>query len=331
MNERQTPVRRKVLKWIAAGALGPVTLPNLHAAEFPERQVRIVNPTAPGGTVDMVSRIMGDKMAPHLGQPVVVEHRPGGSGAIAASLVSKGPKDGYMVFIGTSSTLGFMKMLNKDLSYEPVKDFAPVALIGSVPIGIFTSGSSGIKTIQDLVAAAKAKPGELSYGSSGINSLTHLAGELLCQRAGIQMIHVPYTGAQQGYWSDVMGGRLAATMQGVTGGLALAKEGKLNLVAVASRERAKLLPDVPAVGEVFAGFDVPAWFGLAVAAGTPANIVQKLEAAALVALRDPATRSQLAAIGVDLGPIMSAEAFATKIATDNQMWEKTFKTAGLMQ
>lgn len=331
MNERQTPVRRKVLKWIAAGALGPVTLPNLHAAEFPERQVRIVNPTAPGGTVDMVSRIMGDKMAPHLGQPVVVEHRPGGSGAIGASLVSKGPKDGYMVFIGTSSTLGFMKMLNKDLSYEPVKDFAPVALIGSVPIGIFTSGSSGIKTIQDLVAAAKAKPGELSYGSSGMNSLTHLAGELLCQRAGIQMIHVPYTGAQQGYWSDVMGGRLAATMQGVTGGLALAKEGKLNLVAVASRERAKLLPDVPAVGEVFAGFDVPAWFGLAVAAGTPANIVQKLEAAALVALRDPATRSQLAAIGVDLGPIMSAEAFATKIATDNQMWEKTFKTAGLMQ
>ena len=127
MNERQTPVRRKVLKWIAAGALGPVTLSDLHAAEFPERQVRIVNPTAPGGTVDMVSRIMGEKMAPHLGQPVVVEHRPGGSGAIGASLVSKGPKDGYMVFIGTSSTLGFMKMLNKDLSYEPVKDFAPVA------------------------------------------------------------------------------------------------------------------------------------------------------------------------------------------------------------
>ncbi len=331
MNERQTPVRRTVLKWIAAGAVGPGALPALHAAEFPERQVKIINPTAPGGTVDMVSRIMAEKMAPHLGQQVVVEHRPGASGAIGASLVAKGPKDGYMMFIGTSSTLGFMKMLNKELSYEPVKDFTPITLIGSVPIGIFTSGTSGIKTILDLVAAAKAKPGELSYGSSGLNSLTHLAGELLCQRAGIQMIHVPYTGAQQAYWSDVMGGRLAATMQGVTGGLALAKEGKLNLIAVAMRERAKLLPDVPAIGEVYPGFDVPAWFGLAVAAGTPANIVQKLEAAAIAAMRDPTTRTQLAAVGVDHGPVLTSEAFATKIATDNQMWEKTFKSAGLMQ
>ena len=331
MDEKQMPMRRTVLKWMAAGAAGPAGLTALHAAEFPERQVKIINPTAPGGTVDMVSRIMGEKMAPHLGQPVVVEHRPGGSGAIGASLVSKGPKDGYMMFIGTSSTLGFMKMLNKDLAYEPVKDFTPISLVGSVPIGIFTSGTSGIKTVQDLVAAAKAKPGELSYGSSGLNSLTHLAGELLCQRAGIEMIHVPYTGAQQGYWSDVMGGRLAATMQGVTGGLALAKEGKLNLVAVASRERSRLLPDVPAVGEVFAGFDVPAWFGLAVAAGTPSNVVQKLGSAAMAALRDPTTRTQLAAIGVELGPILSADAFANKISTDNQMWEKTFKSAGLMK
>lgn len=330
MSERQAHGRRTVLKWIAAGAVGPAMRP-LHAAEFPERQVKIINPTAPGGTVDIVSRLMAEKMAPHLGQQVVVEHRPGASGAIGASLVAKGPKDGYMMFIGTSSTLGFMKMLNKELSYEPVKDFTPITLIGSVPIGIFTSGTSGIKTILDLVAAAKAKPGELSYGSSGLNSLTHLAGELLCQRAGIQMIHVPYTGAQQAYWSDVMGGRLAATMQGVTGGLALAKEGKLNLIAVAMRERAKLLPDVPAIGEVYPGFDVPAWFGLAVAAGTPANIVQKLEAAAIAAMRDPTTRTQLAAVGVDHGPVLTSDAFATKIATDNQMWEKTFKSAGLMQ
>ena len=136
-----------------------------------------------------------------------------------------------MMFIGTSSTLGFMKMLNNELAYEPVKDFTPVAMVGSVPIGIFTSGTSGIKSVPDL------------------------------------MIHVPYTGAQQRYWDDVLGGRLTATMQGVTGGLAMAKEGKLNLIAVSSRERSKLLPDVPAVGEAYPGFDVPAWFGLAVAAG----------------------------------------------------------------
>ena len=331
MNERQTRVRRTVLKWIAAGAAGPAGLPALRAAEFPDHQVKIVNPTAPGGTVDIVARIMAEKMAPHLGQAVVVEHRPGGSGAIGAGVVSKGPKDGYMMFIGTSSTLGYMKMLNKDLSYEPVKDFTPIAMVGSVAIGIFTSPASGIKTVADLVAAAKAKPGELSYGSSGLQSLTHLAGELLCQRAGIQMIHIPYTGAQQGYWGDVIGGRLTATMQGVTGGLAMAREGKLNLIGIASRERSRLLPDVPAVGEVYPGFDVPAWFGLAVAAGTPANVVQKLEAAALAALRDPATRTQFAAVGVDIDPILSANAFTAKIGADNQMWEKTFRSAGLMK
>lgn len=331
MNNGNMPVRRTVLKWMAAGAAGPAGLSALRAADFPERPVKIINPTSPGGTVDVVSRIMAEKMAPHLGQSVLVEHRPGGSGAISANLVSKGPKDGYMMFIGTSSTLGFMKMLNKDLSYDPVNDFKPISMVGSVPVGIFTSGTSGIKSVHDLVAAAKAKPGELSYGSSGLNSLTHLAGELLCQRAAIQMIHVPYTGASQGYWSDVLGGRLIATIQGVTGGLAMAKEGRLNLVAIASRERSKLLPDVPALGEVFPGLDVPAWFGFAVAAGTPANIVQKLEAAALAALRDPSTAAQLAAVGVEIAPILSANAFASKIVADNQMWEKTFKGAGLMK
>ena len=331
MNERQQPTRRKALQWIAAGVAGPAGLSAVHAAEFPEHQLKIVNPTAPGGTVDIVARIMAEKMAPHLGQAVVVEHRPGGSGAIGASIVAKGPKNGYTMFIGTSSTLGYMKMLNKDLSYEPVTDFIPVAMVGSVPIGIFTNGPSGIKTVPDLVAAAKARPGELSYGSSGLQSLTHLAGELFCQRAGIQMIHVPYTGAQQGYWGDVMGGRLTATMQGVTGGLAMAKEGKLNLIGIASRERSRLLPDVPAVGEVYPGFDVPAWFGLAVAAGTPADIVQKLESAALAGLRDPSTRTQLAAAGVDLQAILGTNAFSSKIAVDNQMWEKTFKSAGLMK
>ena len=171
MEDRPGTSRRSALKWIAAGAAGPAGLPFAHAADFPERQVKIINPTSPGGTVDSVGRILAEEMAQHLGQPVLMEHRPGGSGAIAAQLVGKGPKDGYQMFFGTSSSLGFIKMLNKDLPYEPVKDFTPVAMVGSVPVAIFTSAASGINSIQDLVAAAKAKPGELSYGSTGLQTL----------------------------------------------------------------------------------------------------------------------------------------------------------------
>lgn len=228
--------------------------------------------------------------------------------------------------------LGFIKMLNKDLPYEPVKDFTPVALIGSVPVAIFINPASGILSIQDLVAAAKAKPGQLSYSSStGLLSLTHLAGELFCQRADVKMIHVPYSGAQAQYFADLIGGRLQAAITGLTSGLALAREGKIKLIGIASRERSKLAPDAPAVGEIFANFDVPAWFAFAVAAGTPANIVQKLETATLAALRDPATRAQFGAVGVDLGPFLDSSGLAAKIAIDNQMWEKTFRSAGLMK
>lgn len=223
-------------------------------------------------------------------------------------------------------------MLNKDLPYEPVKDFTPVALIGSVPVAIFINPASGILSIQDLVAAAKAKPGQLSYSSStGLLSLTHLAGELFCQRADVKMIHVPYSGAQAQYFADLIGGRLQAAITGLTSGLALAREGKIKLIGIASRERSKLAPDAPAVGEIFPNFDVPAWFAFAVAAGTPANIVQKLETATLAALRDPATRAQFGAVGVDLGPFLDSSGLAAKIAIDNQMWEKTFRSAGLMK
>lgn len=300
------------------------------AAEFPERSVKLINATVIGATIDSVARILVDKMSKQLGQQVILDYKPGASGAIGASFVAQGAKDGHTMFIGTSSTLGFLKMVNKELPYDPVADFAPVAMVGSVPVGIFTNPASGINSIEDLVAAAKAKPEQVSYASNGPLTLTHLAGVLLSQRAGIRMIHVPYVGSSARYWNDLLGGQLQAVIVGAGGGLALAREGKVKLIGVASAERSKLLPQIPALGVVYQGLDVPAWFGLAVAAGTPAAYVQKLEAAALFALRDPATRTGFSNIGVDLDPILGARAFASKISSDNKMWEVTLKAAGLM-
>lgn len=323
--------RRNVLA-AAAGAAFPALLLRsgaAAAADFPDRPVRIFNPTSPGGTLDQVGRILAEKMGPRLGQPVVLEHRPGGSGAIAANVVTHAPRDGYSMFFGTSSTLGFQKMLNKDLSYDPVRDFTPVALVGSVPVGIFSAPGSGINTIQDLIAMARAKPGQVSYGSTGLLSLTHLAGELLQHRAGIRMIHVPYTGSQQRYFTDLVGGNIQAAFTGVGGGLALVRDGRLKLLAIASRERSRLLPDVPALGELYPGLDVPAWFGFAVAAGTPAPLVQKLEEATLGALHDPATRPAFAQISVDLDPVMGSRDAIAKIRSENEMWEAVFQAAGL--
>ena len=330
MHHPHDPHRRRSLRWLAAGAVGASGLatPLVRAADLPFRQFKIVNPTSPGGTVDQVSRIMADKMAGYLGVPVVVEHKPGGSGAIAATAVIRGPKDGSQVFFGTSSTMGFMKMLNKDLSYDPIRDLAPVVMVGSVPVGLFTANAH--PTLEAFVAAARARPGAFSFSSTGLQSLAHLAGELLAQRAGLKMVHVPYTGSAAKYWTDLIGGELQMAIAGVTGGLPLARDGKLKLVAVASRERSKLFPEVPAAGELYPGYDVPAWFGFAAAAGTPPATIRLLEAAALAALREPATRGQFANIGVDIDPILGTEAFVSRIGTDNAMWEKLFRTAGLL-
>lgn len=326
--------RRATLKGMAIAMAAPALLlrtGTAASAGFPDRPVKVVISTTPGGTLDQVARIMSEKMMPHLGQPLVVEYRPGASGTVAANAVKNAPRDGHTIFFGAGSALGYQKLLEKDLPYDPVKDFTPVAMVGSVPVVIFTTPATGFNSIQDLLAAAKAKPGEISYGSVGPLTLPHLAAELLQYRAGISMIHAPYAGSSGRYWTDLLGGRLQLVFTGASGGMGLVKDGKLKMLAVASRERSRLLPDVPALGEVFPGLDVPAWFAFSVAAGTPAPIVKRLEEATLAALRDPSTRQAFAQIGVDIDPILGSRESEVKIRADNETWEKVFKAAGLVK
>jgi len=298
-------------------------------ADFPDKPIRLVNPYAAGaGAMDVAARIMAEKMTKTLGSPVVVVNQPGAGGTVAAAAAARGAKDGYTIYFGTSSTLGYSKLLNKDQTYDPIKDFTPLALLGSVPVGIFTSASGDIRTLQDLIAQAKAKPGQLNYGSPGVGTLTHIAVEMIEERAGVDMKHVPYGGSLN-YWNDLVGGQLHAVSGGITGGLPLVRDGRLRLIATATEKRTSIAPDVPAVGELIPGFDVPAWLGIVVAAGTPEPIVAKLEAASLAAFSDPELKAALGKAGIDVTP-MGRTAFTTKMARDLTMWEGTLKRAGLL-
>ena len=300
------------------------------SADYPDHPVKLVNPYAAGaGAMDVAARVMAEKMTARLGVPVVVVNQPGAAGTVAAAAAARGPKDGYTIYFGASSALGFTKLLNRELPYDPLRDFAPVAMLGSVPVGIFVSASSEIRTLQDLIAAAKSKPGMLNFGTPGVGSVTHVAVEMLMDRAGIQMKHVPYGGTLN-YWNDLVGGQLQLVSGGITGGLPLVKDGRLRLIATATATRSLTVPEVPAIGEIIPGYDAPAWLGLVVAQGTPEPVLARLESAALEAFSDPSTKLVLGRAGIEVTPL-GRKAFGAKMASDLALWEVTLKNTGLIK
>lgn len=300
------------------------------SADYPDHPVKLVNPYAAGaGAMDVAARVMAEKMTARLGAPVVVVNQPGAAGTVAAAAAARGPKDGYTILFGASSALGFTKLLNRDLPYDPLRDFAPVAMLGSVPVGIFVSAASDIRTLQDLIAAAKTQPGLLNFGTPGVGSVTHVAVEMLMDRAGIQMKHVPYGGTLN-YWNDLVGGQLQLVSGGITGGLPLVKDGRLRLIATATATRSQTVPDVPAIGEIIPGYDAPAWLGLVVAQGTPEPVLARLENAALEAFSDPNTKLVLGRAGIEVTPL-GRKAFGAKMASDLALWEVTLKNTGLIK
>ena len=290
------------------------------AAEFPEKPVRLVNPfPASAGTIEVVARAVVERMSARLGQQVIIEYKPGAAGVIAARFAAAAPADGYTMYYGTSSTLGFSRLLQKDLGYDPLKNFSAVGMLGQVPVAIYATPNMGLNTVQEVIAFAKAKPGAIAFSSPGIGSVSQLAAEVLKSRAGIDMLHVPYPGNDT-QMIDLSTGRIQLAFAGITGGLAFAKEGRIKLVATATRERSKLFPDVPAVGEFVKDYDAPAWMGIVVPRGTPAAAIDKLEGALMGALSEQWTKDQFVKAGVEMIPL-GAKAFDRKMETDMAMWE----------
>ncbi len=309
----------------AAGAgLVLAALPLLaNAQAFPSKPIRIVVPFAAGGPTDLMARAIGKTMAASLGQPVIVDNKPGGGGVIGMSEITRGSADGYtMVFPSILAVTNPALMPN--YPFDTLRDFAPLTVVGCIPHAVVVKPDFPAKSLQELVAMAKAKPDSLSYGSSGNGTSAHLGGALFAQRAGIRATHVPYRGAGPAV-QDLLGGQIQFMFLDMSSALAQIKAGKLRALAVAPKSRFTGLPDVPTVAEQgYPGFDVHGWYGLLLKAGTPAPVTQRLYTEVKRALDTQEVREIFQAQGIEPGGMPPAE-FTALVREDLALWKRTIQ------
>jgi tripartite-type tricarboxylate transporter receptor subunit TctC len=292
---------------------------------FPSRPIRIVVGFSPGGSTDILARLVGQRLSETMGQPVIVENKPGAGGSIAAAAVAKSPADGYTLFLAsTSHTIN--ATYYQTLPYDTVSAFAAVAPIAVVPYALVVS-PGGPKSLRAVVDQAKATPGALNFGSSGNGTATHLAGEVFKTAAGIQLVHVPYKGPAEQI-QDVLAGRIQMTFVPVNAAKTFVDSGKLAAVAVTTTKRSSVL-QAPTFSEAgVAGYDFTPWFGLLAPAGTPRPVLDKLNAQVAAAVNDPGTRAKLVAQGADPMTLKPAE-FDELVRSEVSRFARVFKEAGI--
>ena len=297
------------------------------AENYPVRPVKIVVPYPPGGSNDIIARILAQKLGEKEGQSFFVENRAGASGNIGAEVVATSAADGYTLLVTAPPPLTTNVALYKSLPFDPATAFAPVALLATVPIVLMVHPSLPVKNVQELIALAKAKPGTLNFGSSGIGSTNHLAGELLKSMTGIDIVHVPYKGAAPAM-NDLIAGHIPMMFDNMPAVLPQVKGGAVRAIAVAGAKRAAALPDVPTVAESgVPGFEAFSWFGSVAAAKTPAPVLEKLESDIAAILATPDMKTRLADLGAEPGSVTGA-AFGQFLAADRAKWTKIIQISG---
>ena len=281
----------------------------------------------PGGPSDVLSRIVGRRLQDILHQPFVVENRPGSGGNIAAEEVARAAPDGYTLLMGNNSILATNAALYRKLSYNPATDFIPISLIGTQANILVVNPNVPAHSLAELIALAKAKPGQLNFASSGFGAAAHLAGELFKTEAKIDIVHVPYKGAAPAL-QDVMAGHVQMMFATAASVIGLIKSGRVRALAVTTPKRTALLPDLPTVDELgIKGFDATTWHGLVAPAGTPKDIIDTLNFATVEALKDPATQKSLVDLGVDIVG-NSPKEFEAYIKTEIPKWTAVVKQSG---
>ena len=297
------------------------------AQTYPGGPVRLVIPFAAGSATDVCARLIGKHLSDALGQPFVVEAKPGANGSIAAQQVAKAKPDGLTLFFTTNTTHAANPSLLKQMTYDPVKDFEPITKMGGVAFFMAVSAASAYKSVRDVIEAARAQPGAVSYGSG--NSLGILAGATMQKMTGVQMTHVPYKSTPQAM-VDVVGGQVAFVFVDLSVSRPHVQSGRARLLAVATLNRSPLAPDIPSMDELgFKGFDIPTWFGLFAPAGTPREIVGRLNAEVVKTIARPDIRQTFASMGID-GFTSTPEELGEYVKTEIQKWARLTKDAGIL-
>ena len=298
------------------------------AQSYPTRPIRLVVPYPPGGPLDIMARAIGQKLTEAWNQPVVVDNRAGAGGNIGADLVAKSPPDGYTLLMGAVATHAINPSLYSKMPYDPVKDFAPVALVAQVPNILVVNPAVPAKTVRELIELARAKPGYLNFASGSTGSTGHLAGELFNTMAGVKMVHIPYKGAAPAT-ADLLAGQVQLMFDNLASALPNVKAGKLRALAVTTLARSPAMPDLPTIAESgLPGFDLTTWFGLMVPAGTPPEIVAKLNAEVVRALNANDMRERLEKMGAEPPANNTPEHFAAFIRAEAAKYARVVKDSG---
>lgn len=310
-----------------AGAAGGLVAPAALAQTYPSKPITIVVPFAAGGTTDILARILGQYMTGALGQAVVIDNRAGAGGNVGGQAAARAPADGYTLFMGTVGTHAINASLYRKMPFDPVKDFAPLTRVAMVPNVLVANPSQPFKTVQELIAYAKANPGKVSCGSSGNGSSIHLSCELFKSMAKVDLLHVPYKGSAPAV-NDLLGGQIAVMFDNLPSALQHIKAGKLRALAVTSAKRSPELPDVPTVAEAgVPGFEATSWFGMFAPAATPPAIVTQLNAVIVKALNDPDVMKRFREQGAEPHPETPAQ-FAAFIKSESEKWGQVVKSSG---
>jgi tripartite-type tricarboxylate transporter receptor subunit TctC len=317
--------RRRFLKLASVAALSLVTK-RASAQTYPSRSVRLISPFPAGGPSDLVARLIGQWLSERFAQPIVVENRPGGGGNIATEAVAKTPPDGYTLLL-VSGAHAVNVTLHNQLSFDFIRDIAPVAGIVQVPNVIVVHPSIPAKSLPEFIAYTKANPGKINFASGGIGTTSHVMGELFKMMAGIDMVHVPYRGAAP-VLNDLLGGQVQVAFSPTAPAIELIRTGKLRALAVTGSTRSEALPAVPTVNDFVPGYEANNWFGIGAPMNTPPEIVDRLNKEINAALGDPKIKARFADLDCTVLPGSPAE-FGKLIAGDVEKWSKVIKFAGI--
>lgn len=313
--------------WAAAIAFAAIVVGNAEAQAYPTKPIRLIVPFAPGGGTDVTARYVGTRLSEKLGQPVVIDNRPAASGVVGADLVAKATPDGHTILV-VSVTFVISASLQKGLPYDGVRDFAPITLLISAPLGLMLHPSIPARTVQEFVTHAKGNPGKLNYGSSGPGSIAHLSTELFDSMAGIRMTHIPYKGVAA-YTTAQLANEIQVGMSNMFSTMSHWKSGRLRLVAHAGAKRMEAMPDLPAISESgVPGYEAIIWYGFMAPAKTPRPVIQRLHREIVAIAQTSEVRQTFIAQGNDVVANTPAE-FAKVIKAEAQKWGETGRRLGV--